>query len=180
MTRQIQRCTSNGASPLAQGYLRLLGALLLGLLVLVSGCGKKASHSSGDGHEGHSHSHAPKNGGVLIELGDHQYNMELLLDADAGVATVWFLDGHAEEYVRVKQSSFEVDVESNGEARQLSFAAVANPATGETVGESSQFEARAEWLKTTREFTAKLGALEVGGQSYQGLLFHYPGGALEN
>lgn len=154
--------------------------MVLGLVVVVSGCRKSASNSDGDGQEGHSHSHAAKNGGVLIELGDHQYNMELLLDADSGVATVWFLDGHAEEYVRVKQASFDVDVESNGEARQLSFAAVANSATGETAEESSQFEARAEWLKTTREFTAKLGVLEVGGQSYQGLQFLYPGGALEN
>jgi hypothetical protein len=49
--------------------------------------------------------------------------------------------------------------------------AVANPATGETVGNTSQFEATAPWLKDAGAITGELIRLEIRGATFSGLPF---------
>ncbi|MBN8247777.1 MAG: hypothetical protein J0L84_10080, partial [Verrucomicrobia bacterium] len=75
----------------------LLAALGIALSCLgPSGC-REGDH---DGHEGHSHAagghaHQPKYGGTLIELGEHEGNVELVFDAAAGRLSLYVLDAHA-------------------------------------------------------------------------------------
>lgn len=151
------------------------------VLVLVTclafiGCGgeSKSESKRADSH-GH-HAHQPKNGGVLVELGDHEFNLELLLEADARQMKAWVLDAHAENYVRLPDKEFEVFAVIGEEERLLTFQAVPNPATGETVGDTAEFLARAGWLEGVKEFEARLGKLTVRGKSFEGLEFHYPTG----
>ncbi len=68
---------------------------------------------------------------ALIEVGEHAYNLELLRDSAAGKLTVWVLDGHAENFVRLKAASFAAVATVGGEKRELTFKAVANPTTGD-------------------------------------------------
>ena len=56
-------------------------------------------------------------------------------------------------------------------ARGLMLQAVANPATGETVGSTSQFEATAPWLKETRALAGEIIRLEIRGATFSGLPF---------
>ena len=43
-----------------------------------------------------------------VELGEHQYHLELLKDEEAGKMKAWILDGHLENFIRVKSQGFEV------------------------------------------------------------------------
>jgi hypothetical protein len=63
----------------------------------------------------------------------------------------------------------------DGEAR-LTFAAVANAGTGETVGDTSQFVARADWLGGAGSFDAVLQEVSVRGRVYRSIAFNYPKG----
>lgn len=146
--------------------------LLLALGVLVfAGCAKKESSPGGHDHAAHKHVHVAPHGGTLIELGEHAYNLELLRDPASGKITAWVLDGHAENFVRIPAPSFEMIATVAGAARPLTFIAVANAATDETVGNTSQFEAMADWLKTADAFDAVIPTLTIKGNVYTRVTF---------
>lgn len=81
-----------------------------------------------------------------------------------------------EEFVRTAATSFEVTAVVNGGRKTLVFQAVANPATGETAGNTSCFEARADWIAGTPAFDAVLTRLEVRGAAFQNVAFNFPRG----
>ena len=144
--------------------LRTLSLALVSLLLVA--CGRKepapAAHSGG-------HVHTAPHGGMLIELGDHAYNLELLRDPASGKITVWVLDGHAENFVRIKAAAIEASVTVGGEKKSLALKAVANAATGETVGDTSQFEAQAEWLKGAASVELSVPSIEIKGRRFERL-----------
>ena len=136
-------------------------------------------HAHGDGDHSHGdggHAHQPKYGGTPIELGEHQYHAELLRDAEAGKMKAWLLDGHLENFIRVKTESFELKATVGGKTETLTFLAMPNSATGETVGDTSYFEAQADWLKETGEFAAEIVSLDIRGSKFEGVTFAYPKG----
>jgi hypothetical protein len=144
--------------------------LLAGLAVALMACGP-GSHD----HEAGHHAHAAPHGGTLVELGDHELHLEFVFPAGRDGLAAYVLDGHAERFIRVPIESFEVEVTLPEGARILTFEAVANDATGETVGNTSQFEARADWLDGTEGFDAVLKEITIQGKSYRDLRFR-PGG----
>ena len=131
------------------------------LMFTLAGCGKHETTPAGGGHV----HHAP-HGGTLVELGEHAYNVELVRDSAAGKLTAYVLDGHAENFVRIAATSFELIAITGGEKKPLTMRAVANPATGETVGDTSQFEAQADWLKNVAEFPGSITSLEIRGSKF--------------
>jgi hypothetical protein len=144
----------------------LAGVLLIGL----AACGRKdAGHVAPGGHV-----HIAPHGGTLAEIGAHAYNLELLRDPATGTLTAWVLDGHAENFVRIKAAVIELVAVIGAERRPLALTAVANPATGETVGDTSQFEVRADWLKTAAGFDVVFPALEIRGTSFEKITFTFP------
>ena len=54
--------------------------------------------------------------------------------------------------------------------------AVANAATGETVGDTSQFVAGADWLAGVEAFDAVLPEVSIQGRVYRNVAFKYPKG----
>jgi hypothetical protein len=132
----------------------------------VVGCGR---HDHAVEKKGGGHAHTAPHGGVLIEVGEHAYNLELLRDSAAGKLTVWVLDGHAENFVRIKSPALEATVTSGSEKKSLSLKAVANPATGETVGDTSQFEAQADWLKGSLPLEVAFAPVDIKGRRFDGL-----------
>lgn len=131
---------------------------------MLAGCGKHDAdhrHPSAGGH-----AHTAPHGGTLVEIGEHAYNLELLRDQTAGKLTVWILDGHAENFVRLKAPALELVATVGGAPRPLLLKAVASAATGETVGDTSQFEAQADWLKTAGGFEVRLAAIEIRGTKF--------------
>ncbi len=133
---------------------------LLALLALV-GCAKHDSPSAGGGHV-----HQAPHGGKLVELGQHAYNVELVRDTATGTLTAYLLDGHAENFIRIAAPAIEVTAFSGGQNRTLALQAVANTVTGETVGNTSQFEAQADWLKSGGELNGEISATEIRGTRF--------------
>ena len=72
------------------------------LLVLVA-CGYE--HGSHD-----DHNHAPPHGGRLVELGDHEFQVELVHSAEEGTLDAHLWDGHAEVPVPTTQKLLQVKV----------------------------------------------------------------------
>ena len=135
-------------------------SIALLLLGSFGACSKREGSSAGGGH-----AHRAPHGGTLVELGEHAYNLELVRD-DSGKLTAYVLDGHAENFIRIPAPAIEVVASPGGEKKSLTLRAVANPATGETVGDTSQFEAQADWLKGKAEIPATIPALEIRGAKF--------------
>ena len=93
-------------------------------------------------HEhGSLHVHQPLRGGVLYELGKHGsgHNFELVTN-EKGQLELFVLDAHAENYVRISQKQIDLQIiDSNNSITVLPLLAIADPATGETLGNTSLF-----------------------------------------
>lgn len=166
--------------------------LVLAIVVaLLSGCGRKSegvvTYGSKDSldarpatvrpdpHAGHDHggghAHRPLMGGELVELGDHEFNLELKFDAARGVLQAWVLDAHAENFVRVGMASFDVR-EAAGARRLVTLQAVGNSITGETPGDTSAFEGAAPWLREFNHFDGVVVAVKVRGAEFRDVPIH--------
>jgi hypothetical protein len=154
--------------------MRLPILLALSAVVLVAaGCSKSRDHSHDKASAGAGHVHVAPNGGTLVELGDHAYNLELLRDKSAGKLTAWVLDGHAENFVRLNIPSFALIAMPGGHYTPLTMRAVANSATGETVGDTSQFEVQADWLQTAGSFSG-IFTIEIKGTNFEQVAYSIP------
>jgi hypothetical protein len=145
----------------------LLAALFLASLL--AGCKPPPLPEPGSGG---GHAHAAPHGGTLVQLGDHQFNLEFVAGPD-GRLSAYVLDAHAENFVRINALSFKVTAKFDGHEETLEFKPVANPATGETAGSTSEFLATAEWLKTTAAFEGVLQELAVKGTIYRAIAFKF-------
>jgi len=147
--------------------------LVAGVLALV-GCGPEdLPESPGDGH---GHAHVAPHGGTPVALGDELFHLELLLDSEAGRLSVYVLDGHMEEFIRINVTSFQLDVRFGETSRSLQLEAVASTATGETTGDTSHFAAQAEWLRNTPRFTGFIPAIKIRNHLFREVEFSFPEG----
>lgn len=148
-------------------------SVLLSLaLLLFAGCAKKESAPPPAAH----HEHIAPHGGTAVVLGAELYHLELVRDATTGRLTAYVLDGEMENFVRLNGSSFEIVATVDHQPHPLRFSPVANPATGETMTATAQYEAEADWLKTTATFDATLTSLSIRGTSFTAVPFNFPRG----
>lgn len=143
------------------------------LLCTLAACTKKDPHAGHDHSAQAKHAHTAPHGGTLVELGEHAFTLELVREAATGKLTAYLLDGHAESFVRVSAPSFEITATVAGAKQTLTLVAVANTATGEKVGATSQFEATADWLKTTASFEGVITSLTIRDNSFKGVSFKF-------
>jgi hypothetical protein len=148
---------------------RLLLALA-GVAFFATACSKSGSHDHDKKSDHSGHVHTAPHGGTLVEIGDHAYNVELLRDKTAGKLTAWVLDAHAENFVRLKAPALALVAMPGGTFTPLSLKAVANPVTGEKVGDTSQFEVEADWLKTAGAFSG-IFTVEINGTVYKDVAY---------
>ena len=156
-------------------FIRLIAVLLLVPLIFSAGCSKKSSESTAAARPP-KHEHKPPHGGTPVVLGDEVYHVELVLDAATGNLQAFVFDGELENYIRSTVPSFEIDATVDGAPRSLVLNAVANPATGETVGDSALFETQADWLKTAKSFDATLKSITIRGTTFADVKFNFPKG----
>jgi hypothetical protein len=154
---------------------RLLGLLLLGPLVLLTSCAKQASAPTAVAAPA-KHEHHPPHGGTPVVLGNEIYHVELVRDAATGKLSAYVLDGEMENFIRSAALSFEINATVDGQPRLLTLRAVANPATGETAGDTSLFETSADWLKTTKAFPGEIKSLTIRGTTFTDVDFNFPEG----
>lgn len=145
---------------------------------LLAGCSKPQNPAPAAA-AAHHHEHHPPHGGTPVELGQEEYHVEFVLDAPAGKLQAFILDGELENFVRISAPSLEVVAQVSGHPETLRFQPIANSATGETAGDTSLFEAQAEWLEHTATFDAVLKQVVVRGQTYTNVDFNFPKGSDE-
>lgn len=145
-----------------------LGLTLAAMLTLAA-CGKKPEAVS-------ARQEGPPHGGTPVVIGDDEYHIEFVLDPATGTLSAYLFDEEMEEFVRSDMASFELTATVGGTARTLVFKPVANPATGETVGDTALFTAQADWLKTTKEFNAVIQSVTLDGTRFTGIDFNFPRG----
>jgi hypothetical protein len=146
-------------------------ALLAALLFI--GCSRAVAPA---GAAPHHHQHHPPHGGTAIELGNEEYHIELVFDETSGTLQAYVLDAEMENFVRSPVPSIEISATVKGVGRSLVLAAVANPETGETVGDTSLFEAPAGWVKSSGPFDAVLNSITIRGSTFTHVRFNYPKG----
>lgn len=132
-----------------------------------------------DGNDAHVH-RAPHNG-ALFQLGDHFANIEFTLDAKTGLLTLYALDAHAENAVRLAQDSIKLTgarIEraggETGELPELVMLPFENALTGEKPGDSSEFRVTSDALKGAVKFSGTLAQLEIKGESFTDLPIQWP------
>jgi hypothetical protein len=140
---------------------------------ILAGCGRSQPDAAAPA-AAQKEQHHPPHGGTLVKLGDEFYYVELVLDAPAEKMQAYIFDGELENYVRLTMESFEVTAKLSGREEDLVFKAVATNATGEKVGDTALFDARADWLKTETHFQAVLKQITVKGQTFQNVAFNFP------
>lgn len=189
--------TLSWTQPTTPGYgrvLRLLALAAIAFALMLTGCGDGAggddhghdhAHNGEHHHENEAdvgadgHHHEAPHGGALIAIGDHFAHVELVVEADAGRLSLYVLDGEARGGVRVAHESLNVHVsEIDGEATDLSLTLepIASSLTGETVGDTSHFQADHEQLAGAQQLVAELATVEIRGQTIDNVTLRYPEG----
>jgi hypothetical protein len=111
-----------------------------------------------------------------VILGNEEYHLEFLLDANSGTMQAYVLDGHMDKFIRLTNESFTVTAKLVGKPETLVFRAVPNTATGEKVGDTSLFEAQAAWLKSATAFAAEIDGLSIQRKRFEKVPFTFPKG----
>ena len=137
----------------------------------------------GSDHDGHGHSpdsgthvHSALNGGMLVEVGEHGagYNLELCLHEE-GFLQIYVLDAHAEGFVRIAQPTIEVIIpDANGTQKTLVCDAMADPVTGETVGDSALFTS-IKRIGDQLPLKGMIPSIQILSQSYENISFEFNG-----
>jgi len=122
------------------------------------------------------HKDVPPHGGTPVGLGDDQFNVELVRDAASGTLQAYILDGEMEDYIRISAPALDLQIDRNGRKTPLRLLPVADPATGETVGDTCLFRAKADWLKQTDHFKGVIKRLAIQDQTFQAVAFAFPEG----
>lgn len=147
----------------------------LAALVAMAGCKRNDAHNHQHaGHDHGAHVHTAPHGGVLVELGDHAYNLEFVVLPDAGRLLVYLLSGHADAFVRSSMTSIELAITDGGETRTLVLQPMANVITGETVGNTALYAGEADWLKRGAPFSGVVRSISVGGRRFESIPFAVP------
>lgn len=150
--------------------------------------GNAAMHADKHADAG-QHVHVAPHGGALVELGEHFANLELVLDAAAGEMTVYVLDAHAENAVRVEQPQMQLEwwsptekTAAGGKSQltekprkyRLALRAAANALSGETAGDSSEFRGQDDALRGTQRLEGVILEVVVKGQTFENVPVRCP------
>ena len=121
----------------------------------------------------HDHEHNAPHGGQLIELGDHEYHAEVVMDHDEHKFTVYILDAHAEAAQAIDAKEITLNMTLGDKPEQFKLAAARQKTDPE--GKSSRFELVDDEL--VHEFLEEEDAkgrlnVPIGDKSYVGIVAH--------
>jgi hypothetical protein len=146
-------------------------------LIALSACSKKDAHDHHHHGSHHGHHHEPPHGGTPVILGNEDFHLELVRDAAAGSLTLYVLDSHMSNFIRIPAPSVELVVKlRDGRSEKLSLAALPNMLSGETVGDTSAFVGQADWLKSNDEFEVVITSVTVRGRAFDNVAVPFPKG----
>ncbi|MEE8105037.1 MAG: hypothetical protein V3T86_05835 [Planctomycetota bacterium] len=140
---------------------------------LAFACGQNGDdHNTGsEKTDSQGHAHAAKFGGTLVEIGDHFAQAEIVFDNETGLITVYFWDGHVETPRRLKAKTIAATVTTPTGDVEVALAAQADALAGETIGNSSRFEAEVAALKGADAVKGSFGPLDFAGKIFAEVKF---------
>ena len=159
--------------------MKITSSLILLSALGIAGCGDDHPQNGSLGDSGH-HQHVAPHGGTLLEVGPHGsgFNLELLLQSD-GFLHIYILDAHAENFVRIAAETIELEILDLNQSRpKIVCKAVADPGTGESVGDSSLFTST-ETITGFLPLKAKIQTLPIKKQVYENIVFELPGNSTQ-
>ncbi|MEM8883115.1 MAG: hypothetical protein AAGD14_03510 [Planctomycetota bacterium] len=129
----------------------------------------------GHDHDGekHGHAHAPKYGGQLIELGKHEFQVELLAYPETGELEAYLFDGCVERPVPSAMKTLAVELKLGDETVRVELTHDSMPSLVEPEGKSSKFRGQHDKLKRQDHFDGKLVEVTLAGKSFKDVPFHY-------
>ena len=149
------------------------GLTLLLTLALVA-CGGDSEHGEDHSHVGHEgHNHAPKYGGRLVELGDHEFQVELLLYSNEGKLEAYMWDGHVEVPIPCAMTSIKIEGEADAKSFTIELQQ-APPLYGKPIkGKSTKFSGQHDALKGALGFKGKLVEVTLADKTFSAVAFEY-------
>lgn len=144
----------------------------LSTLLFLFSCGPSEEEG---GHYGHHVHHAP-HGGQLVELGEHGsgFNLELVLHED-GFLMIYVFDAHVENFVRISANSIDIEIPGADETgRSIICEPVADPITGETIGNTSLFTST-ERIRELLPLQGMIKKIEVMEFAYENIEINFSG-----
>jgi hypothetical protein len=111
-------------------------------------------------------------GGSMVALADKSMQLEVVFDPSSGTLGVYLYgpDGHTPLKLKTAGLQASVTPDGSGAMVQAVLGAVADPAAGNTAGESSHFDATVARLKGVARFNAVIRGLPEGSE----VAFSYP------
>lgn len=162
--------------PAQRSFFPRPAVLLSSCCLLIAGCAggenyetvtsEDADRAEAHADHDHHHHHEAPHGGHLIELGDHKYNAEVLLEGEPKQLVVYVLDAHAENAVAIESESITFTPEE-GEP----IALVAQPQEGDADGKASKFVAVDTTLTNLEDVHGSV-QVTIEGNEYTGNLSH--------
>lgn len=128
------------------------------------------------------HEHKPPHHGTLVVLGKEFSHVEMVLDPESGKLSAYALDGEAENPVKLAQKEMVLQItmtNSDGGGKKhftMKLVAVPNTLTGETVGDTSEFDGQSDSLKGVKDFDAVLTDITIRGSEFKDTVFNFPKG----
>ena len=150
--------------------MHFLSFIISTIFLSLIGCSDHANE------HGSLHVHQPLRGGVLYELGKHGsgHNFELVTN-EKGQLELFVLDAHAENYVRILQKQIDLQIiNPTNSTKVLPLHAIADPATGETVGNTSLFRSTSQ-VTALLPLSATMSSLKIGNSDYEKVSIEFSG-----
>lgn len=152
------------------------GLLLLTSVVFLA-CGKH-DHDHGEDHShldtpATGHAHSASYGGRLVEVGDHEFQVELLLYPEEGRLEAYTFDGCAEKPVACAMKSITVEGEADGKKFTVELQPAASLYAKQADGKATKFSGTHESLKGLKGFKGTLANLTLADKSFDAVAFEY-------
>ena len=123
-----------------------------------------------------AHNHPAPHGGQLVELGEHGsgFNLELVLH-EQGFLQVYVLDAHVQNFVRISANSIDIEItDQNGNTKNITCEPVADPITGESIGNTSLFTST-ERINEILPLKGVINQIDIKEASYENVEINFSG-----
>jgi hypothetical protein len=123
-----------------------------------------------------AHNHPAPHGGQLVELGEHGsgFNLELVLH-EQGFLQIYVLDAHVQNFVRISANSIDIEItDQNGNTKNITCEPVADPITGESIGNTSLFTST-ERINEILPLKGVINQIDIMEASYENVEINFSG-----
>ncbi|MHC4955341.1 MAG: hypothetical protein ACYTGZ_15925 [Planctomycetota bacterium] len=152
--------------------MRGITVLACAIAAALVACEKPHDHGEHE-HLDTGHDHAPKYGGRLVELGEHEFQVELVHHADTGMLDAYIWDGHVEVPVPCAMTALQVRASVGDKDVTVVLGQAKNLYAEETDGKASKFSGQHDALKGAKDFDGELVEVTVADKSFSNVAFHY-------